>query len=267
MAMNRGHGADPSVLAKPTKTVDVFFTVYRPVNFYYTPFVLSACRFRSGFQFRIEEKMNRKNLIFLSSILFCASCFVTSAAAQPENPPGVPISSKAEKENKGAAGAEKTAQDEKDDKGAVLKPGVIASVGGGGSGPTAVSADTGGAAPGDEATAISASIKPGKGGKCEAIVSNTSETDTYSVSFAVQSFDKKSGKAGSSQSYSASLAPKKSVSRSVTCQKNDGLQIKLKKGIRTASTKKKPAEEAAVGVPAGGVPIPKPGPNMKRPTS
>lgn len=182
-----------------------------------------------------------RSLLGLSLLGF--SLLAGTAAAQPANTP-VPnpndASVNAPQRTK-PEGLDKKA--DKDDEGAVLKPGVIASVGGS-AGPTVVSADTGGSAPGDAPTAVTASIRQGKGGKCDAVVINSSETDTYSVSFAVKSFDKKSGKQSGSQSFSASLPPKKTVVRSVTCAKDAGMQVVLKKGVRTASTKKKEDEGA-----------------------
>ena len=222
--------------------------------------------------------MNRKNkpTVFLIAVFFAAN--ISAAVAQPgpeidsgdgaqirqgisvqpvrnqpDNTAGSPDSVHANK-----AGAKK---DPKDDKGAVLKPGVIASVGQS-AGSTAVNASTEGSTPGDDASAISASIKPGKRpGQCDAVVSNSSETDTYSVGYAVRAFDQGSGKTSNSQYFSASLPPKKSVVRTVTCKKGEGMQVMLKKGVRTAQKKK---EGAADGGTADGK---TPADSVKRPTS
>jgi hypothetical protein len=190
--------------------------------------------------------MNRTISTCCLSVILSGAMFAAPVLAQSGSEGGAPAAGAS---SAGAATGKQADEkgDEKKDDGAILKPGVIAVVGGG-AGPVAVVADTGGAAPGDEAAAVTASIRKGKDPqRCEAIVVNSSDTDTYRVSFAVQSFNKKTGKGGSSQSFSATLAPKKTVVKTVTCQREDGMRVVLKKGVRTASTKKKDGEAVAEG--------------------
>ncbi len=197
--------------------------------------------------------------IGLVSAFFASGLITTAAAETGIAQPGIPgaAGTQSGSELKKETKKESAEAGKKKDEGAVLKPGVIATVGGGGTGPQAVSADTGGAAPGDQAAAVSASIRPGRTpGKCEAVVINSSETDTYKVSFAVVPFDRKSGRKGSPQSFSASLPPKKTVTKDVNCTKGQGMQVVLKRGVRTASTKKKDkegeaAESGSEAAPAG----------------
>ncbi|OVE80128.1 hypothetical protein BVY02_01140 [bacterium J17] len=111
-----------------------------------------------------------------------------------------------------------------------LEPGVIATTGSYRSGTAIDSTDTSAAAPGDEGLPISAGVKESNG-RCAVTVSNTSEEDGYSVSFAVEGSDT-SGRRVLRKSYSARLQPKKSVTKEFACRKGLNLAVLLKSGSK-----------------------------------
>jgi hypothetical protein len=123
---------------------------------------------------------------------------------------------------------EMAAEKAKEAKFKVLKPGVIA-----GYGTvledTAVQADTSNSVPGEEASPISGGISKGKNGRCNVVLTNSHEKKSYSVSFSVVS-STGSGGSGTSRGYSATLPPKKSITREVPCKEDENMQVVLRSG-------------------------------------
>lgn len=161
-----------------------------------------------------------------------------------------PLQAKSETASPPATTSGEAVKEEKPQKSPDLKTGVIANYSKATSA-TAIGAQTGDSAPGDEPTAISGSIRPGKSGKCDAVLTNTSDTDTFSVNFAIQVLNK-SGRISKNIHFSTSVAPHKTSVKSFTCNKKDSMQIVLKSGRVTSSTKKK--EEKAAPPASGSVP-------------
>jgi hypothetical protein len=91
----------------------------------------------------------------------------------------------------------------------------------------AFNVETGAAAPGDETSVIYASVSYVGNDRCEAKVTNNSPENAYSVSFRVIGQDRR-GSEALRKSYSASLKPKESVTRSLRCKKEYSMAVVLK---------------------------------------
>ncbi len=79
--------------------------------------------------------------------------------------------------------------------------------------------------PGDVPNTISGSIKHTTRGKCQAVVTNSSEENSYSVSFKVVTVSAK-WKTSLKNSYVATLKPKQNVTRDFSCG-DENMQIVL----------------------------------------
>ncbi len=146
--------------------------------------------------------------------LMCSVSFAVAqpATAQPEE--GKPIAPPA---------PSASATPEKKE---VVKTGVIASNTRTGAF-AAIDVVTSGAAPGDEASVISASISRTKRGQCVARVINNG-TKTYAVSFAIVGTNKQGAKA-LNHPYSATVKPKETIERLETrCDDELNLAVLLK---------------------------------------
>ncbi|MFN8391530.1 MAG: hypothetical protein U0136_14675 [Bdellovibrionota bacterium] len=161
------------------------------------------------------------SILALGSIAVCGSIFLsvprTALAADPAAKPSAAPT--AQPTASGAPQAEATPEKK-------IKPGVIAS-----STKTkdfaAIDVDTSGAAPGDEANPITASISHVKDDNCVAKVINNGEA-SYSVSFQVVGTDPRGSKPVN-QTFSATIKPKGSVERTVSrCSGNLNLAVVLK---------------------------------------
>lgn len=102
-----------------------------------------------------------------------------------------------------------------------VRTGVVASVGMYGGGPAAVQGDTGDSAPGGESSMISASIKNVSDKKCVAVLTNTSQCNTYKASFQVSSTKQSSNETRVVTSSTASLAPKSKKELSFSCDNKE----------------------------------------------
>jgi len=110
-----------------------------------------------------------------------------------------------------------------------LKPGVLSSVG---SYRKTASTDQSldGSAPGSEASPVTGSIRHSGQGDCEALLSNAGK-NAYSVSFEVVTVERNGG-FGRKRSFSATVPAGKTVTRSVSCEKGENIQVVLKSGKR-----------------------------------
>lgn len=158
-----------------------------------------------------------KTTRILSCALFGLSFLANNAFAQEANPPAPTA------EDSTAAAAEK-----KEEKIPDLQPGVVASYGRTAQN-TAIDVETSGAAPGDEASPVVGGIKRLGGDDCEVFLKNNSKKAGYSVSFAVEAFDR-DGSRQSRRTYSASLSPSGSTSRSVRCPEGQSMQVVISSG-------------------------------------
>ena len=122
------------------------------------------------------------------------------AAAEDEAPQKQPV--KAEKKDKPEV-VEK------------VQIGTIASSGSFGQSHT-TNVQTDGAAPGDEANVISGGVSRSGRDQCTATMTNTSQTNTYSVSFKVVGRNE-GGSKTVEKSYSATLKPKQRITRDLRC--------------------------------------------------
>jgi hypothetical protein len=98
----------------------------------------------------------------------------------------------------------------------VTKTGVIASVGTYGMN-ASVDSQSASSTQGEEDSVISGSIKPAKPGKCMAVISNSSECSSYSVSFSVKKSKKSNGNIQHVTSSSASVPMKGSKEVMFSC--------------------------------------------------
>ncbi len=113
---------------------------------------------------------------------------------------------------------------------AQLTPGTIASMG-----QLRESRDiavrSGGAAPGDKESPITASVGHASERECQVTVQNTSKDAAYSLTFEVIGSDK-NGKLTSQRSFSARVAAGANVTRMVPCGKEENIEVFLKSGKR-----------------------------------
>ena len=111
-----------------------------------------------------------------------------------------------------------------------LTPGVIASQG---SFPKNKSVNVAGdSAPGDAPSPVMARVVRKSAEQCEAVLTNSSKESGYSVSFEVVGTDGR-GNVSLRRSFSASIAPGASTSRSVACRKDLNLEVVLKSGKKS----------------------------------
>jgi hypothetical protein len=87
--------------------------------------------------------------------------------------------------------------------------------------------DTDGSSPGDQASAIGASVSRMGRDKCEAVVTNMSKDNSYSVNFKVIGKNNLSGQKQSDKFFTATLKPQQKVTRAVTCADNSNMYVEL----------------------------------------
>ena len=164
--------------------------------------------------------MKMKTLLFLVCLL--TPGFVLAQSAPPAVPPaGSPAAG-------GAPDPEATQKPLQ-----VLKPGVVASFGRFTNRGKALSQGTDGTAPGEKAEDISpvtGSVKKFGSTRCAAVMTNNSDTATFSVGFELSISTKETVKSPKKKYFSAVLGPKKSVEREFRCDPTDILQMALKSG-------------------------------------
>lgn len=111
-----------------------------------------------------------------------------------------------------------------------VQTGTIASTGTYGQA-TSVDVQTDGASPGDEANVIGASLERLSRSSCEVTLKNASEKNSYTATWEVVGLDE-SGRRQLFKSYTASISPKGSVTRSFGCG-DYNLQVNLKSAKKT----------------------------------
>jgi len=164
---------------------------------------------------------------YLSKILICLALIslwtgtvsVGAAIADDDQPPP-------------AADPSKAVPEKKEEKPETIKTGVIASSTKTGSF-AAIDVETSGAAPGDEASVISASVLRPKRDVCIAKVMNNG-TKPYSVNFAVEGVNQRGAKTLNT-SYSATIPPKGSIERQIPrCDSdlNIGINLRSAKALK-----------------------------------
>lgn len=110
-----------------------------------------------------------------------------------------------------------------------LQPGVIASFG---NFPKRTAVNTSGnTTPGEKVSPVLARVVRKGAEQCEVVLTNSSKTDSYSVSFEVVGKGPK-GDVAMRKSFSASIGPAGSTSRSVGCRKDLNMEVILKSGGR-----------------------------------
>ena len=161
------------------------------------------------------SNMNKKHLMLavITSLLIGHSPLVAQESSSTETPP-------AEKKEEGAE-----AKDAKPEE--VVKTGVIASAGNYAHGDQTISSDSSGAAPGDVASVITASVNNVGRGECKVTINNTSEENGYSVSYRVTERNARGSKVGG-KGFSASLSAKESKSNTFRCRDDSVLQVELR---------------------------------------
>ncbi|MBL7662041.1 hypothetical protein JNK13_04730 [bacterium] len=183
-------------------------------------------------------------LALSASIFFCGSVLAQAKPGKspaPQQPPRPEQLAAQAKEQEAAAATtegEATAEtaDKKDEKKDELKvqPGVVAGMGtisSKGGVFNALTPD----APGEEPGAITGGISVQKG-RCVATLSNADKDNAFSVRYAVEGFDK-SGKRSFRQTYSATIKPGASVSRTVgACDKSANVQVVVESGKKISSS-------------------------------
>ena len=107
----------------------------------------------------------------------------------------------------------------------IVKTGVIASTPSRGQS-GAVNVETGGDAPGDEASTISGGISVTGRNRCTAKIMNSSDENSYSVRYKIQGKNER-GSRTLNKSYSAVVGPGKTHSRAVRCNENDAMSLRL----------------------------------------
>lgn len=157
-----------------------------------------------------------------------AFVFVSPASAQEgaESVEGKVVAPQAGEQSQPTQGS--ASADEEKDEFAVLKPGTIASTGSQ-PGNAALSVSSGGAVPGDELMPVAASISRKGREACEVKVTNNHEKNTYSLNFAVEGTDAR-GSVASKTTFSATVKPKQSITKSMTCREGLNMRVTLRSG-------------------------------------
>jgi hypothetical protein len=129
-------------------------------------------------------------------------------------------------QDNGTKAAPEVKKEEKKEVKEIIKTGQIA--GEGIVNPTGTfNVDTDGSTPGDQASAIGASVSRMGKDKCDAVVSNMSKDNSYSVSFKVIGKNNLSGQKQSEKYFSATLRPQQKVTRAVSCADNSNMYVEL----------------------------------------
>ncbi len=113
-----------------------------------------------------------------------------------------------------------------------VQTGTIASTGRFGGGVTGLDISTDGATPGDDQNVISASVSQIGRGECQATITNTSNVNSYSVSFKVVGRNERGSKLVD-KSYSASLKPQQKVTRQMDCPAEANMEVVLQSARKT----------------------------------
>jgi len=170
---------------------------------------------------KLNKRFSNQSLFYLLFISLLAGVFFSSVALAQETEDGAK-----EKTIKGSA------KDGEPEVKETIQPGVIASFGKikrAGS----VGVSSTGEAGGGANSPISASIRPTSKGSCEAVVSNTSPVNSYSIRFSI-SGQTSTGSSVGKRSFSARLKPGGSTTKTVSCPKGAGMKVVLKSGKKTS---------------------------------
>ncbi|HQH27288.1 MAG TPA: hypothetical protein PLP17_07825, partial [Oligoflexia bacterium] len=97
---------------------------------------------------------------------------------------------------------------------------------------TGLDISTDGATPGDDQNVISASVSQIGRGECQATITNTSNVNSYSVSFKVVGRNERGSKLVD-KSYSASLKPQQKVTRQMDCPAEANMEVVLQSARKT----------------------------------
>ena len=153
---------------------------------------------------------------------FLSFVFVAQAFAQAKEPPA-----------EGAPAAKTpAAEEEEDDEAKVLQRGVVASFGSH-KGAASINANTATEAAGDnmEESPVRGSVRRVGSGRCEATLTSSAEKAVYSVSFAVVGTTQ-SGTRALRRTYSATIRPGKSTTKTLSCRKGLNMALLINSGRR-----------------------------------
>jgi len=173
---------------------------------------------------KLNKRFSNQSLFYSLLIFLSVGVFFSNLALAQET-------QEAQEAAKGEAPKVGAKEEEPENK-EVIQPGVIASFGKiKGSGSVGVSST--GEAGGGANSPIAASIRPSTKGSCEAVVRNTSATNSYSIRFSISGQTSTGGSVGR-RSFSARLKPGGSTTKTVRCPQGAGMKVVLKSGKKVS---------------------------------